>query len=79
MIEVDFSKIKGYSKLTEHQQQLFSRVYKSHLKMMGTEKQKQYAPEQLKEIKWVPKENCLHVFWKGDTDWFHYDTRWCWY
>ncbi|WNF36454.1 hypothetical protein RJD24_18830 [Bacillaceae bacterium IKA-2] len=74
-----FSKIKGFSKLTEQQQQLFVRVYKSHLAAMGTEMRKKYEPKQLKEIKWISKERCLHVFWKGKTDWFHYDTRGCWY
>lgn len=75
----DFSKVKGFSKLTEQEQKLFIRVYKSHLAAMGTEMRKKYLPENLKSIKWVPKENCLHVYWKGKTCWFHYDTRGCWY
>ncbi|OIJ22036.1 hypothetical protein BKP45_04990 [Anaerobacillus alkalidiazotrophicus] len=75
----DFIKVKGFSKLTEQQQQLFVRVYKRHLAAWGTEMRKKYELKQLKEIKWSKKENCLHVFWKGDTDWFHYDTRGCWY
>ena len=79
MITVDFSNVKGFSKLTEEQQKLFIRVYNGHLKAMGNEARKKYLPEQLKEIKWVKNENCLHVFWKGKTDWFHYDTRGCWY
>ena len=75
----DFKKVKGFAKLTEGQQQLFARVYKSHLAAWGIDMKKKYAAENLKEIKWVPKERCLHVFWKGNTDWFHYDTRGCWY
>ena len=79
MKPVTFNHVKGFSKLTAEQKKLFRRVYYSHLKMMGTEARKKYLPDQLKEIKWVQKENCLHVFWKGKTDWFHYDTRGCWY
>ncbi|QOY37081.1 hypothetical protein AWH56_005415 [Anaerobacillus isosaccharinicus] len=79
MIPVTFNHVKGFSKLTLEQKQLFRRVYNSHLKMMGNEARMKYLPEQLKEVKWVQQENCLHVFWKGDTDWFHYDTRGCWY
>lgn len=71
--------VKGYASLTDQQKELFHRVYEKHLAAMGTEKRKKYEPSQLKEIKWNQSENCLHVYWKGDTDWFHYDTRGTWY
>ena len=70
--------VKGYKKLTEEQKELFERTHQAHLKMMGTEKQKQYSVENLKEIKWDQREKCLKVYWKGDTDWFHYRNG-AWY
>ncbi|OIJ07642.1 hypothetical protein BKP35_18330 [Anaerobacillus arseniciselenatis] len=79
MEATDFLTVKGFSKLTDQQQQLFVKVYKSHLAAMGTEKRKKYEPSNLKEIKYSVRERCLHVFWKGNTDWFHYDSRGCWY
>lgn len=79
MQKSDFAKVKGFSKLTDWQQELFVKVYRNHLAAWGTTMRKKYEPKQLKEIKWNKSEKCLHVFWKGDTDWFHYDMKGCWY
>lgn len=74
-----FSKVNGFSKLTEQQQQLFERVFKRHLAALGTEMQKKYTSENLKEIKWDRKDKCLKVYWKSNTDWFRYATNGSWY
>lgn len=71
--------IKGYAKLTEIQKELFERTYETHLVMMGEGMRKKYGREKLKEIKWDKEENCLKVYWKGDTNWFHYTTNGTWY
>lgn len=78
-LTISIPEVKGFSKLTEQQKQLFQRVYKNHMAAFGTEKRKKYAVDQLKEIKWDQRENCLKVYWKGDRDWYHYDTKGCWY
>ncbi|MDQ0254895.1 hypothetical protein J2S74_002277 [Evansella vedderi] len=71
--------VKGFNKLSESHKKLFMRVYLAHLSAMGTDFRQKYLPDNLKSIKWVPEKNCFHVFWHGDTEWFHYDTRGCWY
>lgn len=70
--------IRGYAKLTKAQKELFEKTYEAHLAMMGEGMRKKYGPEQLKEIKWDREENCLKVYWKGDTDWFHYRIKGMW-
>jgi hypothetical protein len=69
--------IKGLSKLTEEQQQLFNRIHNRHMKAMGTDNQKKYAKENLKKVIWDSKEKRLKVHY--EDIWWHYDTRGCWY
>lgn len=70
-------RINGYSKLTEEQKNLFNRVHKAHMKMFGLEMQRKYAIENIKEIKWNKKENCIEVYYVDN--WCHYDQRGHWY
>lgn len=71
------TKIKGFSKLTETQQQLFLRVHEKHLKAMGTDNQRKYALENVKKVAWDREEQTVNVYYE-DT-WWHYDKRGCWY
>lgn len=70
-------KVKGWSKLTEEQKEMFFRIHNNHMKAMGTDNQKKYAKENLKKIAWDIKEKCLKVYY--EDSWWHYDTRGCWY
>ncbi|MDG5787803.1 hypothetical protein QA612_09855 [Evansella sp. AB-P1] len=74
-----YENVKGLSKLSTDLQDKFQRIHKRHLSAMGTAMRKKYIAENLKEVKWVPKERCFHVFWKGNTDWFHYTLDGTWY
>lgn len=69
--------VNGYKNLTEEQQQLFERVFASHMAMRGEEAKEKYAAENLKEVKWVAKEKCLKVYYQNG-DWWHYlqDGTW---
>ncbi|MBZ9536668.1 hypothetical protein KGR20_21120 [Cytobacillus oceanisediminis] len=70
-------KIKGYSKLTEPQQELFILTHNRHMKSMGADNQKKYSLKQLKKISWDRKENCLKVYY--DDIWWKYlsNGNWC--
>jgi hypothetical protein len=74
-----FSKVtvKGYSSLTDQQQQLFQSVHKRHMSAFGSENKLKYALDNLREINWDRKENCLKVYY--DDVWWHYDTKGDWY
>jgi hypothetical protein len=76
--EEDYHRISGYAELEEEQKSLFSSTFDRHLKARGTEKQKEYAAYNLKEIKWDAAENCLKVYYKNG-DWWHYDMAGEWY
>lgn len=43
-IEIDFNKVKGFSKLTPEQQQLFIITYKRHNSGQGLEYKEDYEP-----------------------------------
>jgi hypothetical protein len=73
-----FGTIKGYVGLTSDQKELFETTFSKHQRARGTEKQKEFAAENLKEIKWDAAEGCLKVYYKNG-DWWHYDTRFEWY
>lgn len=77
MTATDFSKVKGISKLTKDQAKLFQSMHKKHLSAMGTEMQKKYSLENLKKVVWDNSENCLKVYY--DDNWWHYDSRGCWF
>lgn len=74
---MDGTKIKGFSKLTDEQKQLFLNVHKSHMKAMGTDNQKKYALENVKKVVWDEKEQTVNVYY--EDIWWHYDKRGCWY
>lgn len=63
--------------LTAEQRELFKRVYDRHMSTMGTEERRKYVVDEIKEIKWDGKENCLKVYFKNG-DWWHYgkDETW---
>jgi hypothetical protein len=76
--EEGYHRINGYAELEEDQKSLFSYTFDRHFKTWGTEKQKEYNPYNLKEIKWDAAENCLKVYYTNG-DWWHYDTDGTWY
>lgn len=71
------AKIKDKFNLTLEQHEMFIQIHKSHMKAMGTDSQRKYAMENVKNVIWDKKENCLKVYY--DDTWWHYDTRGCWY
>jgi len=72
----DFSKVKGFKKLTESQQQFFERMHKKHMSAMGGDHQKKYAKENIKKIVWDNKEKCLEVYYPDN--WWHYSVNGSW-
>jgi hypothetical protein len=70
-------KIKGYSKLTDQQKELFLSVHKAHMRAMGTENQKKYALENVVKVAWDKKDQTVNVYY--EDNWWHYDKRGCWY
>jgi hypothetical protein len=69
--------VNGYESLTDDQKALFERVFANHMAMRDTDAKKEYAAENLKEVKWDAKEKCLKVYYKNG-DWWHYlpDGTW---
>lgn len=63
--------------LTEEQEKLFLRVHKRHMAMNGTSNQKKYALENVRNVEWDGKKDCLKVYY--DDEWWHYDERGQWW
>jgi hypothetical protein len=76
--DVKMEKMLGYDKLTDEQKVLFIKVHSRHLSSMGTAKRQAYSIGHLKKIKWDNIARCLKVYFK-DGDWWHYDTKGCWF
>jgi hypothetical protein len=71
-------KVKGYSNLTEAQQQLLEHVYDRHTWAMGTEIRIKYTVDQIKEVKWDKVDQTVNIYFKNG-DWWHYNSKGEWY
>lgn len=70
--------IPGYADLAPDQAELFDKIYNRHYHAWGTEKRKEFTPDQIKNVKWDAKEKCIKVYYKNG-DWWHYDRDGTWY
>jgi len=72
-IEIDFTKVKGYSRLSEHAKKFFQRVYVRHNAAQGMEYKNDWVPVRVKEHK-----EYLEVHFKCG-EWLHYLPDGTWY
>lgn len=79
-INIDFTKVEGYGKLTQNQKELFEDTYKIHNSIVGLDYKEDWTPI---EVIWVEdRENkgysYLKVIFKNG-DWLHYTQKKEWY
>ena len=72
-VEIDFAKVKGYTKLSEQAKQIFERVYKTHNACHGLDYKKEWIPVSVKEHK-----TYLEVHFQNGG-WLHYLPNGAWY
>lgn len=73
-----YEDVLGYSILTHEQKKLLERTHQRHQKIWESEERKaEHSIDQMKEVKWDNKENCLKVYYK--TGWYHYMPNGDWY
>lgn len=72
-IEIDFEKVKGYSKLSDAAKRLFQIVYKKHNSAQGVEYKEDWKPVKVKEHR-----KYLEVHFKN-RQWLHYTPKGTWY
>lgn len=78
-LEIDFSKVKGFNKLTPDQQQLFIDIYKVHNSIVGSDYKEGWEPLRVQWVKDSPdRYSYLRVDFKNGT-WLHYTQRKEWY
>ncbi len=65
-LAVDWDKVKGFSKLSDHGKEVFKRVYKRHNAVHGYEQKKNWIP-----VKVAPRSNWLKVTF-ANGEWLHY-------
>lgn len=71
-LAVDWNKVKGFSKLSEHGKEILKRIYKKHNAIHGIEHKSEWMPVEV-----VPGHNCLKVtFTNGE--WLHYYANDTW-
>lgn len=72
-LEIDFTKVKGFNKLTAEQQKLFIETYKLHNSIQGNDYKEDYIPVSVKS----EKDYIKVVFQNGE--WLHYLKNRTWY
>lgn len=72
-MEIEFTKVKGYEKLSQAAKNLFERVYKQHNSCQGLDYKKNWIPVKVKEHK-----HYLEVHFKN-KEWLHYLPNGEWY
>lgn len=70
--------------LTDSKMVEFAEIHKKHIcAFESPERIKQHSLTNIDKVKWVPKENCFHVFYKETEDfsaeWYHYTLTGAWY
>lgn len=78
-IEIDFSKVKGFNKLTPEQQELFIETYKLHNSIQGHEYKEDYIPV---SVKWVEENSNRKSYFKvvfKNGIWLRYTQKKEWY
>lgn len=72
-LEIDFEKVKGFSKLSDPAKELFISTYKTHNSGQGTDYKEDWKPVKVKEHK-----THLEVHFKN-KQWLHYMPNGTWY
>lgn len=72
-LEIDFTKVEGYDKLTPLAKKLFESTYKKHNEQQGAEYKEEWIPIRVKERRYH-----LEVFFKNGK-WQHYAPPGIWY
>lgn len=63
--------------LTEEQYQLLIKVHDEHMRYQGSENKEKYKLENIQNVVWDEKENCLKVYYSDI--WWHYTKKMEWY
>lgn len=71
-LEIDFTKVKGYNKLSENAKEIFERTYKVHNSIQGLDYKEEWQP-----VKVTESEKHLKVVFKNG-DWLHYYPNETW-
>lgn len=72
-VEIDFSKVKSFDKLSEPAKKLFRSMYKRHNAVQGLDHKVRWIPKSVKEHK-----SHLEVHFLG-KDWLHWTPSGEWY
>ena len=78
-IEIDFSKVKGFNKLTPGQQELFIKTYKIHNSIVGNDYKEDWRPI---KVVWVEEKPSKYSYLRVEFqngDWLHYTQSKEWY
>jgi len=70
--------MKGYDLIGPYGRKVFDETHKRHLAAMGATKRKEYARDQVKEIKSNLEERVLEVYFKNG-ELFKYSPNGDWY
>lgn len=76
-IEIDFTLVKGYKKLSDNAKAVFQRVYKSHNNAQGIEHKNKWLPQSVKEYASPLGAHLIVHFANGE--WLHYAPTGHWY
>lgn len=72
-VDIVFSKVKGYDKLSSYAKKIFERMYKKHNAAQGLDNKIRWIPKSVKEHK-----DHLEVHFNG-KDWLHWLPNGEWY
>ena len=78
-LEIDFTKVKGFDKLTPGQQKLFIETYRIHNSIVGTDYKEGWKPL---KVRWVEENPSRYSYLRVDFqngDWLHYTQKSDWY
>lgn len=79
-IQIDYTKVKGFTELTEEQQKLFIETYKVHNSVQGSDCKEAWTPI---SVKWVTNKiddrfSRLEVTFKNG-EWLYYTKKHEWF
>jgi sugar diacid utilization regulator len=77
MQQLDFSKVKGYNKLSPTAKLILERTYQLHQQAMGAETRAKFTIADIQQVKWDNKERTVNIFFPDI--WWHYTIDGKWY
>ena len=78
-IEIDFTKVKGFNKLTAEQQELFKSTYRVHNSVHGLDYKDEWIPI---SVKWIVENPTKYSYLKvvfQNGEWLYYTQNRTWY